>query len=62
MTFVANCRDIYCPSPSRRPLVVFADLTTYCCGGKIIAELRGLDLKSVTVGEIQLHWGQNLYL
>ena len=26
VTFVANCRDIFFPSPSRRPLLVFADL------------------------------------
>ena len=25
VTFVANCRDIFSPSPSRRPLLVFAD-------------------------------------
>ena len=25
MTFVANCRDVFFPSPSRRPLLVFAD-------------------------------------
>ena len=25
-TFVANCRDIFLPSPSRRPLLAFADL------------------------------------
>ena len=26
VTFVANCRDIFFPSPSRRPLLDFADL------------------------------------
>ena len=29
VALVANCRDIFFPSPSRRPLLVFADRSNY---------------------------------
>ena len=50
MTFVANCRDIFFPSPSRRPLLVFAGKRGYktLLGSKTLSEKGVFSEKSIS--------------